>query len=36
MNRKVGHAHTMVIYTIGWLEECLRFSFNPVGDSCFA
>ena len=33
MNRKVGHAHTMIIYTMGGLGEVF---FYPVVDSCFA
>ena len=33
MNRKVGHAHTMVIYTMGRLVGVGEVFFNPVGDS---
>ena len=36
-NRKVGHARTMVIYTMGRLVGGMReVFFNPVGYSCIA
>ena len=35
MNRQVGHAHTMVIYTMGGLGV-MEVLFNPAGDSCIA
>ena len=32
MNRKVGHVHTMVIYTMGGLGGVGSFFFLPAGD----
>ena len=33
MNRKMGRAHTMVIYTMGGLAGVGEVFFNPVRDS---
>ena len=36
MNRNVGHAHTMIIYTMDGFGGLGEVSFNPAWDSCIA
>ena len=36
MNRKVGHAHTMIICTMDGLGGLWEVFFNPAWDSCIA